>query len=403
MRRISTPSNRRRARTGLAWAAGLIAVAVVAFLAGRWTLVPPTVETEARATETYTVANADIGNAIDISATVTWDITPVGTNSADGTVTGVMLEGPRAVSEGDALFAVDLRPVTVAQGTVPSFRALSSGAAGADVLQLEGFLSRLGYFADQPDDQFKFATTQAVKAWQKDLKVAQSGAVEPGDLVYLEELPATVLLDESVQTGASISAGTNLVSSVGNAPEFTATVSMGARSEGPVIGTEVDVSGPDALWRAIVSDQRRDDSGNAVFDLTGLDGGPVCGGACDGLPFSKDPTALAASAILEPEVSGPAVPLSALGTAPDGSTFVITPGGERRPVTVVASDGSRAILNGVKEGEVVRLYAIETDSPASGAAAPSETTVPSATTSPSTSTVPSEVPAPPDTDNTVEP
>lgn len=349
----------RHSKTTVAWVIGVVTVAIIAFVAGRWTLTPPQADEVVRAPETYTVANATIGNTIEISATATWDVSPVGTNSAAGTVTGVDIDGPTEVSEGDALFAVNLRPVTVAQGEVPSFRRLSSGSVGADVAQLEAFLAHLGYFSDKPDGHFKYSTTVAVKAWQKHLGIAQTGTVEAGDLVYLVQLPATVLLDDTVQAGAVVAAGTDMVYSVGAVPVFTSTVSPGSRTEVPSVGTEVQVNGPGSVWPAVVADQHRDDTGNTVFELTGVSGEPVCGADCDAIPFSRDPIPFTAYAILAPEVSGPAVPLSALGSEPNGDVFLVEADGTRLSVTVRASDGSRAIVDGVDAGDDIRLHSVE--------------------------------------------
>lgn len=351
--------DRRRPLVVMAWILSLILVGTVAFFAARWTLTPPEAEDVERPLATLAVTTATIGSSISVSVDATWPSEPAATNAIEGTVTDLLVEGATSVSEGDALFAVDLRPVTVAHGDVPSFRALSRQDVGRDVEQLEAFLSRQGYFSPEPDNTFTLATERAVKAWQKDMGLAQSGIVEPGDLVYLSDLPATVELDESVQVGNQIASGSELVFSVGDAPMFSSTLNTGARSSTPPLGAHIEISGPSGPWVATVAAERNDEHGNLTLELVGLDGATVCGDQCDEVPISREPARYPGQAIIVPEVDGPAVPLSALGTDATGASFVTAVDGTRIPVEVVASDGSHAIVDGVAVGDEVRLYAVE--------------------------------------------
>jgi peptidoglycan hydrolase-like protein with peptidoglycan-binding domain len=69
-------------------------------------------------------------------------------------------------------------------GATPLWRPLSSGVSGADVRELERNLTALGYGDDVTvDEDFTAATAAAVRSWQDDLGVAETGTVAPGDVV----------------------------------------------------------------------------------------------------------------------------------------------------------------------------------------------------------------------------
>jgi hypothetical protein len=90
-----------------------------------------------------------------------------------------------------------------------------------------------------------------------------------------------------------------------------------------------------------------------VAELAGPDGGPVCGGECDQVPFG-DATLLPSTIHVVPEVAGVLVPAAALATTADGQTVVVLESGELQQVSVVASASGMAIVEGVDEGQLVR-------------------------------------------------
>lgn len=99
------------------------------------------------------------------------DVTPevsltVGVPSSvegDGVVTRVPPIAGTPVVEGQVVVEVSGRPVFVMQGDVPVYRSLQPGMSGADVVQLQTALTRLGYSPDA-DGLFGEATKQAVNA-----------------------------------------------------------------------------------------------------------------------------------------------------------------------------------------------------------------------------------------------
>lgn len=79
-------------------------------------------------------------------------------------VTGITKAGDQ-VEDGDVVMEVSGRPILVLQGDIPMYRALRPGSVGADVVQLETALNRLGYLEAVPDDLWDTATSTAVTAW----------------------------------------------------------------------------------------------------------------------------------------------------------------------------------------------------------------------------------------------
>lgn len=103
-----------------------------------------------------------------------------------GTITRLPSVGTEILA-GQVLYEVDGRPVIAVTGARPFWRDLSTGMTdGPDVAQLETALAALGYGTDLTvDEHFTWATAAAVKAWQKALGVATTGAIGLGDIVAI--------------------------------------------------------------------------------------------------------------------------------------------------------------------------------------------------------------------------
>jgi peptidoglycan hydrolase-like protein with peptidoglycan-binding domain len=100
-----------------------------------------------------------------------------------GTVTSLPAPGT-TIQRGQALYEVDDTPVVLLYGSLPAYRALSPGGEGADVKQFEQNLYALGYRGFTVDDQYSDSTATAVKKWQKDLGLPQTGTLDLGRVVY---------------------------------------------------------------------------------------------------------------------------------------------------------------------------------------------------------------------------
>jgi peptidoglycan hydrolase-like protein with peptidoglycan-binding domain len=106
------------------------------------------------------------------------------TASGHGRITWLPHVGD-TIRRGKRVYGVDGHSVPLFYGPTPLWRPLRTGVSdGRDVLELERNLAALGYGSGLTvDKNFTSATTAAIKDWQDDLGVRQSGAVNPGDVV----------------------------------------------------------------------------------------------------------------------------------------------------------------------------------------------------------------------------
>ncbi|MFF2844719.1 peptidoglycan-binding protein [Streptomyces sp. NPDC058001] len=109
------------------------------------------------------------------------------TTTAGSRIAGTLTAVPQAgdeVKRGTSLFEVDDLPVTLMYGSMPAYRTLKTGDEGADVRQLEKNLSALGYTGFTVDDEYTDLTADAVKEWQEDRGLEETGTVELGRVVF---------------------------------------------------------------------------------------------------------------------------------------------------------------------------------------------------------------------------
>jgi len=136
---------------------------------------------------TATVTRRDLVLRDDVDGTLGYGEAREVVASAPGVVTRLPEEGT-VVTRGRSLYDVDARGVRLLYGTMPLWRKLAVGVSdGADVEQLERNLVELGHDPDGMtiDEEFDADTAAAVRSWQDALGVAETGAVAPGDAVFL--------------------------------------------------------------------------------------------------------------------------------------------------------------------------------------------------------------------------
>ncbi|MGW5413871.1 efflux RND transporter periplasmic adaptor subunit [Actinomadura geliboluensis] len=118
----------------------------------------------------------------DVDGTLGYGNTHTIAGAGSGTLT--WLAGPGSViPRGRSVYRVDNKPVPLLYGRLPLYRALAEGTEGADVLQLERNLRALGYTGFTVDKTFGSSTTAAVKRWQDDLGLEETGRIQPGSAV----------------------------------------------------------------------------------------------------------------------------------------------------------------------------------------------------------------------------
>ncbi|OLT10116.1 hypothetical protein BJF79_05235 [Actinomadura sp. CNU-125] len=145
---------------------------------------------ETRAGRTAAPATAPVvrGDLVDtetVDGTLTYaDVTSVWTG-ASGVVTWAPEQGA-AIGRGETLLRVDGRPVTLMYGTAPMYRKLAQGAEGKDVRMLEENLKALGHGSDMTvDGEFTAATGAAVRDWQDERGLPETGTVDAAQVVFL--------------------------------------------------------------------------------------------------------------------------------------------------------------------------------------------------------------------------
>ncbi|HYN97780.1 MAG TPA: peptidoglycan-binding domain-containing protein [Pilimelia sp.] len=189
-----TPRPNRRRRTGTVVAAaaavvlaGAAAAAAVGYGGGvegtaDAAVLPPATEKVTR--QTLIDAQAESGElGYGEPTTVSGKLT--------GTITALAATGA-TVNRGGTLYRVDNERVVLLYGSLPAYRTLSPGVEGADVKQFEREIAALGYDGFTADDEYTAATADAVREWQEDLGLPETGRVEQGRVVYA---PSQVRID----------------------------------------------------------------------------------------------------------------------------------------------------------------------------------------------------------------
>ena len=112
------------------------------------------------------------------------------TNTA-GIVTGRLPEEGEILDVGDVLFEVNSYPVILLRGERPMYRRFERDMEdGPDVEQLEQALADMritGYEDMTIDEEFNRATENVVEEWQNRLGVEETGTIEMGFVVFIEE------------------------------------------------------------------------------------------------------------------------------------------------------------------------------------------------------------------------
>lgn len=346
----------RHLRAAAAWFVFAVIIASLGFAAGRTTLVPPTANTTASPPAVADVTQATVGRYLPLSVTASWERRTVVIPALHGVLTESFVDDGELRQAGDVVISVDLQPVIIAEGGVPSFRDLVPGHHGPDVRQLQrlladqGFLRQGTYRAGTYDSP----TTAAVRAWQKDLDVPVTGTVAAQAIVYTTDLPARVVLHKDVVVGTTITADTPVLDVLAPAPQVTAYVTNGSPL---AVGATVEVLLGESWQNTVITDMAAHptdpDASLAHLGLPQSDA-PLCGKGCEISP-SEQGSALQGRVVIVPEVSGPTIPAAALLTAPEGSTYVLDSTGQRIDVIVQAHGDGQVVVDGLGDTTTVQL------------------------------------------------
>jgi peptidoglycan hydrolase-like protein with peptidoglycan-binding domain len=194
-----------------------------------------------------------------------------------GVITGLPAAGTR-INRGSELYRLNEKPVIALLGPIPMYRELHPGDSGADVEQFERNLAALGYDGFTVDDEFTSYTAAAVRDWQDDLGVSETGVVGPSDVVFL---PAGANVDMvHVTVGSMVSPGASVLDLTSGKQIVTAQVEIANRAL-VTVGVPVIVTVPGGAQAtgkvtAATVVESQDDDGSG-----GAGGGDEEGGAAD--------------------------------------------------------------------------------------------------------------------------
>jgi peptidoglycan hydrolase-like protein with peptidoglycan-binding domain len=157
-----------------------------------------------------------------------------------GTLTALPTSGS-TIARGKPLYYVDDDPVVLMYGAKPAYRPLKVGTEGADVKQLEKNLSALGYDGFTVDDEYTSDTAAAVKEWQDDRGLEETGTVELGRVVFA---PGAIRVDSvDAAEGDPANPGTKVLTYTGTVKAVTVELETSDRRLAEK-GAEVEVTLP---------------------------------------------------------------------------------------------------------------------------------------------------------------
>lgn len=171
------------------WVIGLLTLTLAASAAGYavWSEDEPTVVAAPQETATVPVTLGSMLAETTMPGTLQYAMTRPVVSGPGGTVTELPAVGT-TITAGGLLYRVDTRPVVLLPGALPAWRDFAAGMSdGDDVRQLESALRTLGFFGAEPDARFTWATTAAVKKWQKALGVEQTGTLEKAMILFSDQ------------------------------------------------------------------------------------------------------------------------------------------------------------------------------------------------------------------------
>jgi multidrug efflux system membrane fusion protein len=161
--------------------AAVVAVAAVVVASLRPTAGAPAPEHDPIATAT--IARQTLVDTVVVNGKLAYG-PPISVESRlSGTLTKLAGIGA-TVHRGQELFRIDDTPVVLFYGDVPAYRQLTTATKGRDVKQFEQNLKALGYTGFTVDEEFSPQTAAAVRRWQHDLGVPETGAAELGRVFY---------------------------------------------------------------------------------------------------------------------------------------------------------------------------------------------------------------------------
>jgi peptidoglycan hydrolase-like protein with peptidoglycan-binding domain len=340
---------RRRVAAGIALAA---AAAVGIVLAIDGSDGDRTAHGAARSTaHTATVRHRNLVDTQRVDGTLGYSGERQTANALAGTYTWLPSVG-HVVQPGEVLWRVDNAPVVLMDGTLPAYRAMHRGDEGTDVLQLERGLSAAGYAPGTIDGTFDASTAGAVRSWQADRGLEETGAVELGRVVFLPG--ARRVTQRTAQIGGRAGPGPALTTT---STHRVVTVDLDAADQRSArVGARAPVELPDgttvrgrvaSVGRVATAASQQDGGGDPTITVTirltsrrGL-------GRLDAAPVSVELARSRRHHVL-------AVPVTALIATKNGG-YAVDTGSRLIPVTPGLFAGGYVEVSGVRAGTKVTV------------------------------------------------
>lgn len=194
-----SPSGRGRGLLLLLALAALVGLAVAA-----WTL---TSRAEGVTYLTEPARVGDLEDRVEAPATLIYaqDATADLRAPAPGVVTALRMSEGQAPPPLATLLDLNGVPLTALVSPLPLYRDLAEGVEGDDVRALEDALNALGHDPGEIDGVFDRATTSALRQWQEDSGVPESGTLPLAQALWLP--PGAQIVDVRVRPGDVVEAG----------------------------------------------------------------------------------------------------------------------------------------------------------------------------------------------------
>lgn len=339
-------------------AATATGLALVVGIGGGWAakslLTPPSPLPTAPGYVLATATQDTVARSLSLDAKAVWAGGAQVDGSLPGTVTSVKAKGAAQVRVGQTVFDVDLKPVVVAEGSVPAFRDMTAGVNGADVTQLQRFLNTVTGAHGPVDGKFGTGLTAQVKAWQKAMRVPATGNVPKGSLLFVPTLPAVMSVSDQVRVGSSAPVGAPALKVLPAAPSFSVLLPTNQASMTKP-GMPVRLSLGQSNWSGRISRLGAPGDDGSVLAVIGPTVGAtsVCGASCSAVPVAGATVNAAIEVV--PATTGVTVPTQALVVDANGGAAVLDAEGRSVPVTVKATSGGIAVVDGLADGRQIRV------------------------------------------------
>jgi peptidoglycan hydrolase-like protein with peptidoglycan-binding domain len=350
----TTPVPRRRRRVLLVVAA--VAVVAAAVTGGLLVVSSPGADAGGKdgagagagvEVATAEVVRGDLSGIQQKPGSLSRPVGPVVAAGIDGTVTELPAPGT-VLSSRSVLLRVDNMPVMAVEGALPQWRSFEVGMEdGPDVEQLERSLVAWGFLKGTANAHFDARTETAVKAWQKELGLPRTGALEKGRIQFVT---GTFTVGElSVAVGDEAGGGTPVYTTARDERIVTVDLPVGsslARVDGVV--TVSLPTGGDAAGHVTAVGAPRDVDGKTLIPVTVSFDDPAAAG-------DLTDASVQVGFVTEVREGVLSVPVTALGAASDGG-FVIEVVGAGPGSGADAGDEPRA---GETPGAGTRLVPVE--------------------------------------------